>query len=261
MTLGACGRTLPLTDDNLSYVDVPGDDDTGSGGTGDTTSVGGAHTGGTNSGGTGARGGSGNGGTQTNGGTGGNVGVGGSAASGGSGGDIAPFGGTGDRGAGGSVSRGGSGGTGGSSTGGRAAGGRGVGGRNSNGGMGALAGSENAAGAPSMFPDITCDDFACDPATSVCCKRRGSPSTCETLVAGCSSGATLNCSGNGQCGPTQVCCFHFNSSTCADSCNVSVGSPGNPPTVLLCDSNADCPTDQICVVAPRGIAYCASAVQ
>lgn len=127
--------------------------------------------------------------------------------------------------------------------------------------MGAMAGNENTAGEPSAFPNITCDDSMCDPATSVCCKRRGSPSTCELIENGCSSGATLSCSGSGQCGPTQVCCFHFNSSACADSCDVSVGSPGNPPTAILCDSSADCAPTQLCVIAPRGIAYCADAVQ
>jgi hypothetical protein len=124
-----------------------------------------------------------------------------------------------------------------------------------------MGGDENTAGAPAMFPNITCDDGSCDPATSVCCKRRGSPSTCESVQNGCSSGATLSCSGSGQCGPAQVCCFHFNASACADSCDVSVGAPGNPPTVILCDSSADCAPGELCVIAPRGLAYCADAVQ
>jgi hypothetical protein len=68
----------------------------------------------------------------------------------------------------------------------------------------------------------------------------------------------LTCSGPGTCAAGDVCCFHFNQSTCQATCDVSVGSPGNPPTILLCDSDTDCPDAQICVVAPRGIAYCAS---
>jgi hypothetical protein len=255
-TLGACGRTLPEADDTFAYAGAG--DDTGNGGTGNRTAAGGGHTGGgSNSGGTGARG---SGGTRTGGGT-GAVDTGGSGGDGpsfgGGGGDIAPFGGTGDRGTGGTFERGGSGNGG---TGGPAVGGRFAGGEGGGSGMGAAAGLQNTAGAPNMFPNIICDESTCDPATSVCCKRRGAPSTCEPIENGCSTGATLTCSGSGQCGPNEVCCFHFNASRCTDSCDASVGSRGDPPTAILCDSNADCAPDEICALAPRGLAYCATTV-
>ena len=54
----------------------------------------------------------------------------------------------------------------------------------------------------------------------------------------------------------EVCCFHARSSFCSTECEVSAGEPGNPPTIILCDSSADCGPDETCVLAPRGIAYC-----
>ena len=146
---------------------------------------------------------------------------------------------------------------GGAHAGGSSNGGSGAQGGSNSGGTHASGGDTNMAGAPG-FPDIACDGMTCDPMSSVCCKRRSAPSTCEALGTMCSQGATLSCSGSGQCAPGQVCCFHFNSSVCADSCDVGVGSLGNPPTILLCDSDADCADGEICVIAPRGIAYCAT---
>ncbi len=66
----------------------------------------------------------------------------------------------------------------------------------------------------------------------------------------------LGCSGPSTCAAGEVCCFHFLTSVCSSTCDVSVGAPGTPPTIILCDSTADCGPNQTCVVAPRGIAYC-----
>jgi hypothetical protein len=272
-TLGACGRTEPEVAGTYGYAaSDQGDDDTiGSGGTsvggtshGGTNAVGGSHTGGTHGSG-GA-----NGGTST--GKGGTQGHGGDAMSvGGSGVGGTGVGGTGIAGTAGNVAVGGAatggdffgGGTSGSGgsnqTGGSANGGD----SNQTGGTGGTTGGTGGTGGSSMggmagVPNsISCDGMRCDASASVCCKRRGSPSTCEPSGTMCTGGATLTCSGSSACGAGQVCCFHANQSLCQATCDVSVGSPGNPPTIILCDSDADCADGEVCVIAPRGIAYCA----
>ena len=256
-TLGACGRTAPTLDDTFGY----GDDDTaltggaggargGSSARGGTTSTGGSSRGGstskggsvnaggssgTSAGGGPARGGSSFGGTAGTVEEGGSSGVGGTFGRGGSvadGGTVA---------VGGSVGIGGTTGRGGAS-------GSSAGGTTSNGGSGAQGGT-------GTMTSISCGDEVCDPNASVCCNRRSQPPYCAEPGADC-QGATLTCSGPGQCAAGEVCCYHARLSYCSTVCEVSEGEGRNPPTIVLCDSTADCGPDQTCVLAPRGIAYC-----
>lgn len=254
-TLGACGRTAPTLEDTFGYA-ASGDDDTmltgGNGGS--SARGGGTSTGGSSRGGTTARGGSGN--------VGGSSDVGGSGPRGGSsfgGSDGGSFGLGGTLGRGGSVAEGGSvavggsvaiGGTGalGGTMGLGGSSGTNAGGTTSNGGSGAQGGT-------GTMTSISCGDEVCDPSQSVCCARRSQPSYCTDPGSNC-PGATLTCSGPGQCGPGEVCCFHARLSYCTTDCPVSEGEPGTPPTITLCDSSADCGPDETCVLAPRGIAYC-----
>jgi hypothetical protein len=260
-TLGACGRTAPTLDDTFGY----GDDDTaltggtggargGSSARGGTTSTGGSSRGGNtsstggsvNDGGTSgkgagagpARGGSSFGGTAGNTDDGGSFGVGGSVSDGGSvavGGSFA---------VGGSIGLGGTTGRGGSA-------GATAGGTTSNGGSGAQGGTSGTG----PMTSISCGDEVCVPGESVCCSRRSQPSYCTDSGTNC-PGATLTCSGPGQCAEGEVCCYHARFSSCTADCEVSEGAGGDPPTIVLCDSSADCGPDQTCVLAPRGIAYC-----
>lgn len=250
-TLGACGRTAPTLDDTFGY----GDDDTaltggaggargGSNARGGSTSTGGSSRGGTAGTGAGAgpaRGGSSFGGTAGTVEDGGSFGVGGTFSLGGSvsdGGTVAVGG---SFAVGGSVGIGGTTGRGGSS-------GSSAGGTTSNGGSGAQGGT-------GTMTSISCGDEVCDPNASVCCNRRSQPSYCTDPGANC-PGATLTCSGPGQCAAGEVCCYHARLSFCATECDVSEGEGRNPPTIVLCDSSADCGPNETCVLAPRGIAYC-----
>ena len=268
-TLGACGRTMP----GLEPGDFPADDDdaTGVGGAngarGGTSAKGGAS--GTSSGGS-NRGGSGatanqTGGSSNVGGTGvGGTGEGGSNRGGtagtSEGGSVAVGGSAGDVGVGGSVGLGGGSAVGGASAVGGSVGVGGAGGSVTVGGAGGSvsgAGGSGATGGTSTMPPggIRCGDEICDPAQAVCCARRGNPSYCAPPSEGC-PGTTLACSGPSTCAAGEVCCFHFLTSSCSTTCDVTVGSPGNPPTIILCDSSDDCDPDQICAVSPRGLAYC-----
>jgi hypothetical protein len=91
---------------------------------------------------------------------------------------------------------------------------------------------------------IVCGEELCDPDQQVCCARRGNPSYCMAPGEDC-PGSTLGCSGPTTCAAGEVCCWHSRSSSCAATCDVSVGSPGNPPTIILCDRTEDCAADQI----------------
>jgi hypothetical protein len=263
-TIGGCGRTLPLTDDEYyDGVGASGDDDAnggsaargGSGARGGSTSTGGS----TSKGGSQNRGGTSNGGTTP--GTGGATG---GSSSGGVAGDLPTFGGstfTGGTGfigggTGGDLTQGGTGNTGGTIvvTGGTSNAGRGGAVNGGAGGMGAFAGTGAQGGQPPMT-GVRCGDQVCDAGT-VCCARRGNPSFCMNAGDTC-RGAQLECSGPGACAEGEVCCFNSFSSACSATCDVTVGMPGTPPTIILCDSSDDCATDQTCVVAPRGIPYCA----
>lgn len=257
-TLGACGRTEPELADTYGNAAQGGDETFITGGTsqggtsGASNSAGGSHTGGSShtTGGTQGHGGdgTGTGGSPETGGT----GVGGSNVAGVAGvitetGGTFFTGGTSNGGERGNATGGDTNQTGGSANG-------GSGGSNATGGT-----AGDAMGGSSGMPGgISCDGMLCDASASVCCKRRGSPSTCEPAGTTCSGGATLNCSGPSTCGMGEVCCFHANRSVCQATCDVSVGSRGNPPTIVLCDSDADCDGGQVCVIAPRGIAYCAT---
>jgi hypothetical protein len=270
-TLGACGRTAPgLEPDDWA---TGGDETTGVGGAngarGGTSPRGGTAgtaRGGTSSGGTSTGGSStdtgGSAGDRPNvGGTGfGGTGEGGSNRGGtgtSDGGSVAVGGTAGDIGLGGGVAVGGSFADGGTvGVGGSIA----VGGSAGVGGAGAMGGTGATGGTSTMPPGgIRCGEEICDPSAAVCCSRRGNPSYCAPPSDGC-PGVTLGCSGPSTCAAGEVCCFHFLNSSCAATCDVSVGSPGNPPTIILCDSNDDCDSDQTCVLAPRGLAYCADGI-
>jgi hypothetical protein len=270
-TLGACGRTAPLVEDTYGYAAAAADegDETGGSRTGGTSgsSNGGSRTGGTSSGGTS------NGGSAASpsaGGTGGtDIDDGGATFSGGTAGTIAaggtePAGGAFSTG-GTSTSVGGSGNTGGTDGGTSAGGSSPMTGGTGNetggtggammmtGGVGGTAGMGGMTTLPPGF--IRCGDTACDSEVSICCQRRSSPSTCEEPGTNC-MGATLTCSGANSCDPGELCCYHARQSSCQQSCEVSVGSPGNSPTIILCDSSEECGADETCVFAPRGVAYC-----
>jgi hypothetical protein len=252
-TLGACGRTSPLLEDTYG-VGASGDDDVGAGATGGAsggrggsststggttrggTSTGGSSTGGTNRGGSSAGGSSATGGISNTGGTliddGGTSFVGGSAGS---------------RSVGGTGNTGGTGADGGTGN---------TGGTGAMGGIPATGGSAGMGGTMTMPPGgIVCGDQICDPDASVCCQVRSAGWTCQTPGDDC-QGATLECSGPGTCDPGEVCCFHRRHSACQSTCNVGEGSQGDPPTIILCDSTADCGPGQTCVASPRGVAYC-----
>jgi hypothetical protein len=261
-TLGACGRTGPLIDDGFAYAAAAGEpNETGGSRTGGSSNggsfTGGSSSGASSSGGSSAAPGSGgttvdDGGATFSGGTGGNVAAGGSEPAGGA------FADGGTSTVGGTSSTGGVGADGGSSMGGSSPM-TGVTG-NETGGSGGdsmMTGGSGGTGGMMTIPPgfIRCGDTACDAATSVCCQRRNSPSTCEVPGTTC-MGATLLCSGAGSCAEGETCCYHALVSSCQTRCDVSVGSPGNPPTIVLCDSADECEEDQTCVVAPRGIAYC-----
>jgi hypothetical protein len=269
-SLGACGRTAPLLEDTYGNFGGEGDG-TGGSRTGGTS---GASSGGSSTGGS-TTGGSTTGGSTTGGSTTGGSSNGGNAASPGSGGTgIDDGGATFTGGAGGNVSAGGTEPAGGAFPGGGtspAAGGTG----NETGGVGVDGGTSGSspmtggtgggsmtggtAGMGGMMPlppgFIRCGDTACDGETSICCQRRSSPSTCEEPGTNC-MGATLTCSGASSCAGEQLCCYHARESLCLESCEVSVGSPGNSPTIILCNSDDECDEGQTCVFAPRGIAYC-----
>ena len=263
-TLGACGRTSPGLD---AYSSADDDDDDTTSGRGGGSATGGSSRGGSSPG----KGGAGVGGSfvDTGGTAGDSTGAGGSSRGGssfgGGGGDLS---GGGTFGKGGTVAAGGSGadggtiGVGGFATGGaQAMGGSanaGAGGSNTTGGTSGTSGTSGtgATGGTSTLPvGIRCGEELCEPDASVCCSRRSQPSFCTYPGAEC-RGATLTCSGPGTCAAGEVCCYHALSSFCTTECAVSAGEPGIPPTIILCDSTADCGPDQTCVLAPRGIAYC-----
>jgi hypothetical protein len=263
-SLGACGRTAPLLED--TYGNFAGEGNgTGGSRTGGTSgaSSGGSSTGGSTTGGS-SSGGSSNGGSAASPGTGGTgIDDGGATFTGGAGGNVAAGG---TEPAGGAFSVGGtSPATGGSGnqTGGVGADGGTSGSSPMTGGTGGdtmmTGGTGGSAGTGGMMPlppgFIRCGDTACDGETSICCQRRSSPSTCEDPSTNC-MGATLTCSGASSCAGEQICCYHARESLCLESCEVSVGSPGNSPTIILCNSDDECDEGQTCVFAPRGIAYC-----
>lgn len=244
VTLGACGRTAVGVDDYSTGASGDDDDDATSGNGGSSARGGSSSTtGGSSRGGTGFGGSS----VQT-GGTAGNIpGAGGSprggSSFGGGGGSVA---------VGGSVGKGGTSAVGGSmSLGGTFA----VGGATAMGGSSTNGGTGAEGGTPPMPGGIRCGDDVCDPEGSVCCSRRSQPSFCTYPGADC-QGATLTCSGPGTCAAGEVCCYHARLSFCTTECEVGAGEGRNPPTILLCDSSADCGPDETCVLAPRGIAYC-----
>jgi hypothetical protein len=269
-TLGACGRTSPLVEDTYGYA-ASGDEDIGlSGGTGGKgsasggTNATGGSANGSSQGGT-STGGSSRGGTSTGGSSrGGSTSQGGSVAVGGGpsvGGSQIDTGGTGVSGGRGGTTAVGGGSDGGFTSGGTSLGGSSLGGSSSatggtgaDGGTGARGGSAGMGGMM-VQAGITCGNDVCDPSTSICCQMRSMGSVCQSPDERC-QGATLECSGPGSCDPGEVCCYHARRSACQATCNVSEGNSGNPPTILLCDSTADCGPNQTCVVSPRGVAYC-----
>jgi hypothetical protein len=131
--------------------------------------------------------------------------------------------------------------------------------------MNSTGGTSGASGTGTMLPPgvIRCDDggLTCDAETSFCCQRRPSGSECLASGSKCKGGAELQCSGTSSCDPGEVCCYHARRSQCQATCDVSEGGGfGDPPTVLLCNSDSECSGGQTCVLSPRGLTYCADEI-
>ncbi len=93
----------------------------------------------------------------------------------------------------------------------------------------------------------------------------GSMSTC--VPTGQCQGVGLTCSGSSNCPTGEVCCLDFGggggggppTASCQMSCGRGGGGGGGGGGrggLQLCNSNADCPPGEQCVMTPFGLNVC-----
>jgi hypothetical protein len=106
---------------------------------------------------------------------------------------------------------------------------------------------------------INCGTTTCNSATEQCCLGFNGTASCVAEGEACPGGGlSLSCTGSSNCSDGEVCCGNIGggsaSATCQPSCGGGGGFGGGG--LQLCNSDADCPTNETCRDTPFGISLC-----
>ena len=145
----------------------------------------------------------------------------------------------------------------------------GTGGSGSAGGSGST--SPGSPGSPPFPPDaspppkptvIACGQSSCSGGTQSCCITQAGDASCIAKGGQC-AGIPLDCTSGASCPGGQVCCLDIQglptaACTSLAACDSGPSPNGPPSSVILCDSDAECPQAMRCRDAPGdvGIKFC-----